>query len=762
VLAPYLRPQPVDDFLPGGRRRANNGLVTISVDEEVRSAPRLPRYAIALVQSELEMLNTPGNELSGFLLSRPDLWRTEVFTERTFEAVLSSTERFACVILGFNAVYQSEMIQEALTDWLPETGLLVLHQLKQKGLSFLPPELTLTLKDVAAGVREAVAREHSDPRDEILLNWPEPVIDSGSPEFGKIAASVVCHLETLQAGIWRTSLELDLDSDRLPVLLRTSSMRKSRVVVCTLQLEPRLSAHASLLRNMITYCAAGWPEIAIVEDLDDRTGFDIARKLRLQGANAVELPCPKRAPIRFEDWPLRGEARQPRRIIRSNAARKWLEAGNTLVGVESGGLTFHHGASDANLIGQRWSAWFHAVDPAVWHGGPDREGKDWDGSIFSTRAVLRMLTLLRRDSTHVDAVRLGLEPPSTYALEVVALLRTRKDRSPSFEGTISTHAAAHDVLQLLGDEHAPQDVDSYVKEWLRSAFDAAGPEDRLDIARSLGAADLFRRALSELDHEPLPPVLATRIRDAAVQCSVRPRFGAKRLKELVSADLDSNLLLASEYVVAHVAFSETFKGHPAGRLNGDAMTRALATIGRFGVLARASVDGDDLDPKRLRPGVISTEARALIHYYGTNPTSTHALLPQAQGVPGAMVEAVLKTANRTRAAEVKARLETNEKIAQLSERDANLTRARNTLGGLAAAAALVLCSAMIAVLGHDLAGIVSAFGIGALLFALLSLVLNRADLAPGWAEEAVGTVAGGLWAVASALAGLFKKRDERR
>jgi hypothetical protein len=728
----------------------------------VAASPRLPRYAIALIQSELEMLNTPGNELSSFLLSRPDLWRTEVFTERTFEGALRSTDRFDCVVLGFNAVYQSEAIQEALTDWLPETGLVVLHQLRQSGLSFLPPDLTVALEELSARVNQAAPREYSDPRDEILLNWPEPVGDPESPAFGTIVSDVTCYLETLQAGVWRTSLELAVGNERLSVVLRTLSTRKSRVCVCTLQLEPRQPEHASLLRNMITYCAAGWPEIAIVDDAGGGASVDIARKLRVQGANAIELPLAKSAALRFDKWPLRGvqevivnEAREPDRILRAKETRRWLQAGNTLVQLEADGLTFHYGASDAHLVGQRWSAWFHAADPVVWHGGKDRDGKTWDGTIFGTRAVLRMLALLHRDETRADAARLGLEAPSAYADPVLAMLRRRKGKRDdvSFEGTISTSAAAYDVLQLLGGEHRDDEIASSVMPWLRGAFDRAAHEDRFDIARSLCDAELFANALSKLEGQRLPAVLATRVREAAVACRAGPNLGAEHFRELPSPDLESNLLLASEYVTAYVAFAEICEGHPAAQLDGDGMTRALAAVGKFGVLSRSHSDAKEYDPKRIRPGMISTEARALIRYYDASPSSTHAMFREAHGVPGAMVEAALRTANKMRKGEAKAR-------AARDEMEPKLRRAKNALASIATAAALAVFGSMIPVLGVNLAGVAGAFGLGALLLILLSLALHFVGLAPGWVLKAASIVAGGFSNLGSALARLFQTDDK--
>jgi hypothetical protein len=717
----------------------------------------VPRYSVALVQSEMEMLQTPGNELSAFLLASPERWRAEVFTERTFEAALRSAERFDCVVLGFNAVYQSEAIQRALASGLPATGVLVLHQLQQKGVAFLPPDLALGLSKITGSVGEAVAHKHTDPDDEILLNWPERVAAAGSASVSPVAGSAICRLDVPSAGAWRTSLEVVLDGERAPVVLRTSSLRRPRIVVCTLLLEPRKLHHASLLRNMITYCAAGWPEIAVVEDLGGGgRGREIARKLRVQGTNVVELPLAAPGPLRFREWPLRGvhevvvdEQWDVDTMLASEGAQKWLELGNTLVRLEGDRLTLRHGASDAHVVAQRWATCFHAVDPVRWHGGADGEG----GSIFATRAVLRVLALLQRERTRVQPDRLGLEAPSYYAKPAIALL-TRRWRDSRFEGTISTHAAALDVLQLVGGVEQAGELAEYLTDWLRSAFADAAPEDRFDIARCLGHPELFEEAVAQLPNAPLPAVLATRLREAAVACGVRPRLEASQRDEVPSTDLESNLLLAGEYIAARVAFAQAFKRHSWSRLDDAAMNRALSAVAKFGLLARAPSDGGPFEPTLRPSGEISTEARGLIEYYNLDPSSTHAIRRGAQGVPPGMVEAVLKTSNKARVAEA---------AAQASERarERELRRAKNVFGVATAAAAGALFGWMITVLGHDLPGITAAFGLGALLFVALSLVLHLFGLVPDWTKQAAETVAGGFSGLGTALTKRFRTEDER-
>ena len=62
-----------------------------------------PRLAVALVQSEAEMLHSPAHDVSSFLRGDRERWRLESFTERTFDGIDKIAATFDCVIIGFNA-----------------------------------------------------------------------------------------------------------------------------------------------------------------------------------------------------------------------------------------------------------------------------------------------------------------------------------------------------------------------------------------------------------------------------------------------------------------------------------------------------------------------------------------------------------------------------------------------------------------------------------------------------------------------------------
>src|SRR6187402_1885322 len=88
-----------------------------------------PRLAVAVLQSEAEMLHSPARDVSTYLRARGKRWRVETFTERMFDGVEKIAASFDCVIIGFNAVCHDTGIRKALlaADELPP-NLLILRQ----------------------------------------------------------------------------------------------------------------------------------------------------------------------------------------------------------------------------------------------------------------------------------------------------------------------------------------------------------------------------------------------------------------------------------------------------------------------------------------------------------------------------------------------------------------------------------------------------------------------------------------------------------
>src|SRR3954447_21696913 len=101
-----------------------------------------PRYLIALVQDESEMLLQPAYDLFAFLDDQADQrWDVELYTERTFETLLRADTQFDCIIIGLNAAYKSKLVRDALSARLPSAGLCVLHQFQRGSVPFLAEDL---------------------------------------------------------------------------------------------------------------------------------------------------------------------------------------------------------------------------------------------------------------------------------------------------------------------------------------------------------------------------------------------------------------------------------------------------------------------------------------------------------------------------------------------------------------------------------------------------------------------------------------------
>src|SRR5437762_4973720 len=67
-----------------------------------------PRYQIALVQDESEMLLQPQYDLFAALSDEQERWwDVELYTERTFEALLGADRQFDCIVIGLNAAWKS-------------------------------------------------------------------------------------------------------------------------------------------------------------------------------------------------------------------------------------------------------------------------------------------------------------------------------------------------------------------------------------------------------------------------------------------------------------------------------------------------------------------------------------------------------------------------------------------------------------------------------------------------------------------------------
>src|SRR5215216_3583274 len=175
-----------------------------TVASGVESTVPFPRYSVALVQNESEMLQAPSYDLHTFLEQDP-VFDVELFTERSFHVLPGEDARFDCVVIGYNAALKSDLIRKALAEQPPATGLCILHQFAQDGLSVLEEDVHADFKYLGGAVGGAHVAAGRHPQDEILLHWPQRVELDGRllPD-----ARVYCGLQPGAKSRWRTVLEV--------------------------------------------------------------------------------------------------------------------------------------------------------------------------------------------------------------------------------------------------------------------------------------------------------------------------------------------------------------------------------------------------------------------------------------------------------------------------------------------------------------------------------------------------------------------------
>src|SRR5207249_1984180 len=131
--------------------------------------------------SDGEMLRVPDQDLASFF-SREDRWKADLFAARRIRALLEVAPGYDCVVVGYNAFYDSAAIRAGLGETLPETGVLVLHQLVEGRLPFLSGEFGLTVEATTEAGAERLlpsqrlgTRKNLMTESEVLLNWPHRI-----------------------------------------------------------------------------------------------------------------------------------------------------------------------------------------------------------------------------------------------------------------------------------------------------------------------------------------------------------------------------------------------------------------------------------------------------------------------------------------------------------------------------------------------------------------------------------------------------------
>jgi hypothetical protein len=634
----------------------------------VGGQPRIDDYSVALIQSEAEALHTPNLDLSVARLGergRP----LALFTERDFMSLFETSSQYDCIIVGFNALYQSPALREAFDRRLPDTGLIVMHQLRTEALTCFKDDLALRVRNLADEVEHVQLAEDRNLLDEVVLNWPNGLIRGGGPDHLRMTGKVHSVVQPTLDSAWRPVLDVKEDETRYPALLRTKRSHPRRIIVCYLWVEPREPRHIHLLENMVNYCAVGVPEVAVFQSPGEESDVaEVARRLALQGRRSV-VPIDR---IDFASWPLRHcrqlvvqDGHSSSSSLSSQQAGLWMKGDAAIVVVgKEGDLTLHYRSPDEHWIALRWAAWFNAVAPQTWLGGTDQYGKSHRGSVFQTRAVLRML--MQREMTNPpqesEEGSLGLKPVSYYQPEVERFFSTtNRWKGGSLDETISTTAAALDIDRLLQGKAISVLRRRKLMDWLRHQFPKAGLEDKLDIARCLRDTSLFQDAQKNWMQPSalMPPSLATKLREAALVCGAPRGDLREAAPQFESSGLEKSLLLACGYLEAMVVFRERFPDHPLAS-NDAGIDAALHTIGRYGQLLNG-----DTKVETMNAESVGAEASALIAYFGPHPATTHVLAEEGLQIPVALVDEVFRETSSSRAKLAEAREELSRHRRQL-------------------------------------------------------------------------------------------------
>ncbi len=738
--------------------------------------------SIALLQSEREVLHTPGLDLSAFLTSDPR-WDAQLLTDRDFDGLAETASQFDCLVFGFNVLHLSARLRAMLELKPPETGMVILHQLTKEALAFLPEELRVGVVPVDEKKDRVLTPLNRRPGDEILLSWPEDVAVEDVAGSAGVAGSALCYLDNSSRGRWRTVFEVEHDTKRLPVAVRTMRSAPHRIVICNLWIEPTRPAHAALLGNMIRFAALGFPDVAVVAGGTDDGMALLAQKLRVQGTKVVEVrEDGPPSPASFSEWPLR----DVRRVVvpgDQELPPSWMERGGTVVRVGSAGaVSITGGAPDTAWVAQQWAVWFTSVAPATWHGGMDAAGTKHVGSVFQSRAVLRMLGWIDR---HRGSGLNDLEcpPPQGFARELGAMIALRIDPDGSLEGTVSATAGARDIHLLTGGTALTKATAARLDSWLLAALREEAQTslaDRLDIVRCLGDADALRAVVADMRDcamrlgRPLPgtraesgviglsPMIASALRHACAAVFAESDDASvvsllEGLHEDLAGGLSSNLLLAADYLQAGAAFTKAFPDAPLSLRGVDCtpnLRESISAVGNFGHVVRLGERAAEWE-KTLNGEVVSTEALALIEYLGmqTSPgpetQNTHVIASRERGLPPIAVNQLIREVQSTRA-----RLTTaNRELRKLA-------RARHLIGALIVV--LSIAPVVIAMreqwLNAELPWLAAAIPA----FVLLWGLARGQGLTPPWLERAGEAAKSKAPATVGFVLELFGKRDDEQ
>ncbi len=711
-------------------------------------AASLPARRVAIVQSESESLHNPSFDVTGVLEDR-ERWRYRLFTDRTFEALLKAQAEFDCIVIGYNAIHRNEGIAHLLAQ--AQVGVLLLHQLHLPPGTMVGSAHGIAVAHLAGDRHRLGVPSEREPELEVLLNWPDAIDVAG------LQARAVTALAPPPDTPWRPVLQAGEGS---PVVLRSSLMHSPPLAACSLLLENSNQSHRALLTNMIAFCAGGPPRTIVLGGGTSPWAGTLVRKLRLRRVNAVELD-PAQAELHYRRWPLRGvsDVIVPRGHATIPGEDEWLAGGGRLTRVDpaTGELHVRYRAPDVRWVARRWASWLQSGAGQARH-----------SSVMANRAYLRTLAVLEREMGG-EQWRLGLPELAHHAPEVRDLINRRLGERNNLEGTIAATAAVVELDELVPGAMAaePERIER-VRVWLRAAAATAGAQDRLEIARVLRDRDLLNAAAADLRQpvsdsgsgelrQPVSASSLVRLRLAAIACQSTDLVFAldDADRDMILAEIITSLLAAADYLSSMAAVLNEPGLAGADLAVDDVLLAdaAAATLTKLGTIA-APVESPGATVEE-----VSAEARALIACAGLDAVPTSELVKIESVPPAQFIEDVLRESLEIRQSNTAQRTEIAALNASSEHAGRQLGLARNLLGVVVAALALLAAVAVAVFLTAQTAGLpevavelaapLTAFVV--VLF-VLGYPLSRQHLAPPWLGKLGTTLADGASSLRSTLA----------
>jgi hypothetical protein len=668
-----------------------------------------PVLRVAVLRSESESLHNPAWDPVA-AIEEDFSWRVELFTERDFQTLFDVQHEFDCVVFAHNVMARRPDIAQALRTTPFTAGILMLQQKTLHGPMRLSDDLEFDVADFSADVSEAAIASRREAAQEVLLNWPCPV-----PEASRaFSCDAVRGLVLAPHSPWRVVLEADHDGHRIPVLARSPASAASGIVVSTLLLSTHHEHHRRLLRNMVTLCADGRPETAVLGN-DRVWRRALVRKLRLRGLSALSLSSDT-APLSFDRWPLLGVAEvfvravevDRRRWLEQPDVTAWLEAGGRLVQVDDSGRTETiYDAPDIHWVARRFAGRLNA------------SAEGWGESILSCRAVVMVLRALEMQLEE-DTGRFGIPSAEGYRPAIRELVSKRLRRRDNIDNTVSTTVSVIDLDRMLPGLLTVAERDR-IGRWLRAAHPGSMHDDQVEVARALEDASLLDHALVSVPAE-LTVGTATRLRRAGLAVGrTESLLHGRVLSPHAPAELASSLLVAADYLSAvgeAVAVGERFDEAEAPLVD-----VAIATLRKRGAIAGANV------PSSVSVEVMALEARAVAAMINLDPTAV-GIAERAGQLPPALVDDVLRETARLRN-------DNSANYAVTRAQQRSLTIAQHALTAVVVTISVAVAAELTS--GIETTGDVLAAGsifVGVDL--ALAYVLERAGLMPSWTKRMIG------------------------